>query len=935
MSFLYNLTFNKILLFAITFILSCGVLYAEIITDGSTGAKLNIQGPDYSISEQLGTRAGDNLYHSFQSFNLKSNESAVFTGSNSIKNVISRVTGGDVSTINGLISSQIGYQGFYFINSSGIVFGNNASIDVPASFYASTSNHLSFSNGEVFAADLNTVSSFSSASPEAFGFAANSKAKIIIDGSTLAIKSGNQLSLVASELDINNMTAEQGARLTNNEGQIYLVANGAIINSVPIQLMHNTINHYSGDIQITNTEFDVRGSGAGTIALQGGAIILTDSNFTADNNGDTSGSNQILIKAQNFLMDQSSLDADTIGKGNGIDVNIDVDEMMLMSNKSNISMKTEIGSAGDSGDININADQFILQDRSHITSSTTSSGQAGDINIAARQISLNGYDNNATGAGVEIFSSSLSDAKLKNIEGERQIVISQALGNAGNITLQSEQIEIINAAKISTSTYAKGDAGKVLIAAKQINIDSGGYVGDYYSHETKEPEPIKTGIFSSSSVYYSEPIIIIEDGEIIRKTIVLPATGNAGLISINADDIQVNQGGQISTSTSAIGDAGIIELSANQLSIDHQNFQWEKTIDGEIFSGSWLTGLVSISQNLSPDDIAEGMSGDAGYLQLDIDQLNLESWGSVITSLSRTSGQAGTIDINSSKISLNNKSLISVVGQDGQVSDITAKPSINIYANDLTLSGQSNISAQSKGTASGGNISIKIKNDLELNSLSQISSEAVNSDSGAIIIDANSILLENGLVTSSVGRLLEGTPIINGDAGDISIKSDSLIMSDGFIQANTLGVSNRGGAIFIDTKQVVTAYNSLEVGGGFPVEFVADSGRNIIQAASPEGSPGEIIITSPIDNVTAIIQSVDSSFKSLAKISDSPCRQKAGEKTSSLTLDGRGALPGNSLDKVILLPLLNLENETSQNSIKTDQYMLVATGNKTDCHYPK
>jgi len=475
---------------------------------------------------------------------------------------------------------------------------------------------------------------------------------------------------VASELDIN------AERMTANEGQITLIANGTGKNSVPLQPLNNTKADFSGDINIAKTYFDVRGDGGGSVVIQGGEIILSESNITADNDGDSSTDHQINIKAQNLLMNQSVLDADTIAEGNGVDVIIDVDEKILLENKSNISMKTEIDSMGDSGDITISADQFILQDHSHITSSTISNGQAGNIHIAARQVYLDGYDYNGTGAGVEIFSSSLSDVKLERVEGELQAVKYQALGNAGKISIEAEQVDIVNAAKISTSTYAKGNAGKIIIEADHLNIDSGAYVGDYYNLQTKEPDPIKTGIFSSSSVY-SEFVVYIDDDEYVRKTIVLPATGNAGLISIDAGVVQVNQGGQISTNTLTIGDAGTIKLNADQLSIDSQGFLWKKTIDGITYSGSWFTGLVSDS-HLFTEDMASDRAGNAGTLKLNVDQLNIKL-GGVLISSSSTSGLAGSIDINSSNIILDKAAIISIVGQDGQIFDTETKPSINIH----------------------------------------------------------------------------------------------------------------------------------------------------------------------------------------------------------------------------------------------------------------
>lgn len=119
------------------FLLSSAVS-AQIATDGSVGPALELTGPAYQIGHDLGSRVGDNLFHSFQRFNIQSGESATFTGPDSISSVISRVTGGEFSTINGLLRSEVGQADFYFLNLAGVLFGPNAQIDLPAAFHVAT-----------------------------------------------------------------------------------------------------------------------------------------------------------------------------------------------------------------------------------------------------------------------------------------------------------------------------------------------------------------------------------------------------------------------------------------------------------------------------------------------------------------------------------------------------------------------------------------------------------------------------------------------------------------------------------------------------------------------------------------------------------------------------------------------------------------------------
>lgn len=189
---------------------------AEVITDGTTGSVQSLSG-NMSILESYGTKSGDNLFHSFKTFNVKTGESATFKRSNAnLQNVISRVTGGSLSTINGLLKSEI--PNFYFINPAGVTFGANASVDVPSDFHVSTADRVLFGtnqSGPFFSADLNASSSFSSADPVGFGFLGNQLGNIRIEGSNLVFKDKSKISFSAGDLVID------GAGLSDPVGNVH------------------------------------------------------------------------------------------------------------------------------------------------------------------------------------------------------------------------------------------------------------------------------------------------------------------------------------------------------------------------------------------------------------------------------------------------------------------------------------------------------------------------------------------------------------------------------------------------------------------------------------------------------------------------------------------------------------------------------------------
>lgn len=53
---------------------------SQIVTDGAMGPRVTIGGPEATIGADLGTQRGANLFHSFESFGLRTGESATFTG---------------------------------------------------------------------------------------------------------------------------------------------------------------------------------------------------------------------------------------------------------------------------------------------------------------------------------------------------------------------------------------------------------------------------------------------------------------------------------------------------------------------------------------------------------------------------------------------------------------------------------------------------------------------------------------------------------------------------------------------------------------------------------------------------------------------------------------------------------------------------------------
>ncbi|PLZ29753.1 filamentous hemagglutinin N-terminal domain-containing protein [Fischerella thermalis] len=861
---------------------------AQLTPDTSLGAESSVVNPNVVDGIDLitgGATRGSNLFHSFQDFNVDAGRGAYFSNPTGITDILTRVTGGNRSNIQGTLG-VLGNANLFLINPNGIDFGPNASLDLRGgSFFGSTADSVLFDNFEFSASNPQPVPQLTINIPIGLRFRDNPGSitnqsvvqNINGDFFGLIVAPTKTFALLGGDVVFNNGTVlAAGGRVElgglKQAGTVGLNADGSLSFPNGVTRADVTINNGStvavlgdggGSIAINARNFDISGgsnlsagilSGFGNPNAQAGDIVInTTDKFTITGNADSSTEISNLVQssaignAGNVIINTKTLEgiggfaigSATFGQGNAGRVNVTATDKIFLQGLPELGsgFGSVVGAfaTGSGNDVVIDTPSLTLENFAQIATSTTGSGNAGNIRIKASE-------------SVSINSGSIMQAAT------------YASGNAGDIIIDADNADVVfNAARISTSVAGRSDdfgvdligtglGGDIVINARSLSLQNStqvltnttGIVGD-------------KGLPNAGNINITTGSLFATDGSQLNSSTF--GQGNAGNVIINAPNGTVsfqgtnNQGLPSAifsnVETGGTGDGGNIDITAKSLSLTN---------------GGQLNTFIRNGINTNPTDIP-----NAGNVKLNIsDAIEISGASDILDPNGRyansgifssvdlgSTGNAGDIEITTGSLFVKNGGVLSAstFGK-GDAGNITINAPNGIVSFDGTEKRGLTTSAafstvETGGQGKGGDInitarSLSLTNGGQLNTLVR-GTDGINlggiGDAGNVKLNISDRIDIAGIgnfgIRSAIFSNVETGS--TGNAGNIDITTGSLFVSDGGqLNSNTYSTGNAGN-VTINAPNGIVSFDGKDSQGNPSAAFSS------VEAAST-GTGGDIII---------------------------------------------------------------------------------------------
>ncbi|MFP5269888.1 filamentous hemagglutinin N-terminal domain-containing protein [Coleofasciculus sp.] len=597
---------------------------AQIIPDETWGTEKFVVTPNVDFLIQAGTRRGFNLFHSFEQFDITEGGSVYFDSPQGIENIFSRVRGNDASDILGTLGVN-GGANLFFINPNGIIFGDNASLNVQGSFVATTANGIQFGEQGFFTTTQSEVPSpLLTVNPSAFLFNQITPGRIesrsitpegvdifgfpvsglrVPDGQSLLLLGGDIL--IDGQFDLPQLGV--GAGLTALEGRVELAA-VAGSGTVGLDVNGNTLSlnlppqMLGADIALTNgAVVTTTGEGGGDIQLWARQITLAEASqiFSGTLGADKGGNIVVIASELVELTDSpSGFFADSDAMGDGGDVTVTTPVLRVLNGGV---ISTAAYSTGNAGNLVVNSSELVQVSGSmdvfpsSLRTDTFAQGNGGDITINTPVLVMED--------GALISSSTFSESEN----------FPESTGDGGDITVVASESVQLSDSRLTSQTAGEGDAGNVRIKTAQLQLDSGGQI---------ESGTLSEGDAGDILLQVEDGLTISGDFSGVFADTGGDSSGNGGSITIETRTVVVRDGGQITVDSQGTGTGGNISLEADSLILDTKGRLSAETVAN---TGGNITLtiddflLLRRKSRISTNAGTEEAGGDGGNIIIEAD----------------------------------------------------------------------------------------------------------------------------------------------------------------------------------------------------------------------------------------------------------------------------------------------------------------------------
>ena len=611
----------------------------------------------------------------------------------------------------------------------------------------------------------------------------------------------------ANLIQINNSNFSAQAEVGGEAGSVIVNTQQLNLNDKATITASNVDGKDGGDVNLQNIETlnVLNGSiiSATTEIGKAGSLIINEnqtpanlvqisginSNLAAqaENVGGNAGS--VIINTQQLnLDDKATITASNVDGLNGGDINLQNIEALKVSGGGQIDATTQDGKAGS---LSINQEQQAANrldlDSGNLTVAASGSGDSGSLEINAKEVNLDNNSeisastNSGTGGNIELFGLETLDINNSNVTASTQT------GQAGDVNIEASRLVNVNGQNSELAARAnqlEGIAGNVNIDTRELNVKNGASIS---ASNINDP----TG--GDVNLQNIETLKASGGGQIDATT----EDGRAGSLRINQGQQAANRldldSGNLTVEATGSGDSGSLEINAKEVNLDNESNISASTISGT-GGNIELFGLEILDVNNS-NVTASTQAGQAGDLNIEASrQVNVSGQNSLLAAqANQKQGVAGNVNIDTRELNVENGASISASNiNDPTGGDVNLQ---NIETLKVSSGGQ--IDATTRDGKAGSlriNQGQEATNQIDLDS-GNLTVEATGSgDSGSVEINATEVNLNNsssisastnsgtggnielfGLETLDVNNSNVTASTETGQAGDLNIDASSSV----------------------------------------------------------------------------------------------------------------------------------------------------------------